>query len=78
MKFTALVFALALVATACNKKEEGNAIQVVPVQGEVPTLGTDEGHDKDHKHVTGSPDHAHDDTHHSAQAEDGADAHAGH
>jgi hypothetical protein len=77
MKFSVLVFALALVAVACNKKEE-SAIQVVPVQGEVPVMNAQEGHDKDHNHVTEAPDHAHDDAHHSAQAEDGADAHAGH
>lgn len=77
MKFSVLVLALALAAVACNKKEEP-AIQVVPVQGEVPAMNAEEGHDKDHQHVTEGADHPHDEIHHSAQAEDGADAHGGH
>lgn len=64
MKFSALVLALALVAVACNKKEEP-AIQVVPVQGEVPVMNAQEGHDKEHHHVTESVDHNHDDAHHT-------------
>ena len=63
MKFSALVLVLALAAVACNKKEEP-AIQVVPVQGEVPAMNAADGHDKEHHHVTEAVDHTHDDAHH--------------
>jgi hypothetical protein len=65
MKFSALVLVLALAAVACNKKEEANAIQVVPVQGEVPAMNAEEGHDKEHHHVTEAVDHTHEDAHHA-------------
>lgn len=66
MKFSALIaIALVVVAVGCNKKEEAApAIQVVPVQGEVPPMNAEEGHNVEHQHVTEGADHAHDEAHH--------------
>lgn len=51
----------ALTLVACNKSEQPTP-EVAPATTEAPA----EGHDVEHQHVTGTPDHAHDEAHHQA------------
>ena len=61
MKFAIIALSLALAAVACNKKEEtAPAVEAAPAVQVAP-----EGHDKEHQHVSGTVDHAHEDAHHA-------------